>query len=75
MPFILRTASGEAKAKFSDDLALKIVSQSKVRVETRNLDKSGPMTRFTFEEDFCWGTKAGWAIYILDGDFLHYWED
>ena len=72
MAFILRTASGEAKAKFPDDVAFKIVSQSKVRIETRNLiGKVGPTTCFTFEEDACWGTEGGRAIYIWEGDFLH----
>ena len=71
MAFILRTTSGEAKAKFPDDEAFKIVSQSKVRIETRNLDKSGPTTCFTFEEDYAWGSRGGVVIYIWEGDFLH----
>ena len=75
MTFNLRTASGEAKAQFPDDVGFSLVSQYKVRIETVNLYKDEPTTGFIFEKACIWESMGGVVIYIWKGDFLYHKED
>lgn len=75
MAFLLITAGAEGKAKFPDELALEIVSQCKVRVETINLTKGGPTTCFIFEGDYKWVSRDEVVICIWKDDFLLHRED
>ena len=68
MPYYLRTRSGEAKAKISNDLAQRIIAAAAGHFREANY-RGGRKTVFELDGDFTYGTDT-LKVLLWTGDIL-----